>query len=55
MPYSFTVKVNKIGAHVCSFIRDHTGADVVIVTAENHEEIAAWLISLMNDAIKEGS
>lgn len=46
--YTFTVQTNKMGDRVVSRIVSEEG-DIAIVIAIHHEEIAAWLVKLMND------
>lgn len=51
--YSFHTQVNKLGQQVISRIVDQDGAEVAIIIAEHHGEIATWLVALMNAASRK--
>ncbi len=46
--YTFKAQTNKMGDKVVTRIVGEDG-DVAIVIAQHHEEVAAWLVRLMNE------
>lgn len=46
--YTFSVQTNKLGERVVSRIVSEDG-DIAIIIAQHHEEVAAWLVRLMNE------
>ena len=49
--YQFVTRTNKLGEAVVSTIIDQEGREVAIITAEHHEEVATWLVGLMNEGV----